>query len=207
MSIRITENAALEPQAISDVEIVNNLVAGQRQAFEQFYQRYSKLIYHCVRSRAQGSDVDEFFQDFMLKLHATNYKALDSWGRSSSFTNYLSRVVRNFVIDRQRSSSSIPKPIGSAVDLDDLIGADARKLPDQLSEERDLRKAGIRAWSLLSTPRDKCLICNIYHRDKDLDAISLQINVSGGALRKAIFDAKKRFILSLRKLAPEFFPV
>lgn len=202
----VERNITVKDEPISDVEIVNNLVAGKPQAFEIFYQQYSKLIYHCIRSRESSGNVDEYFQDFMLKLHSTNYRSLNNWSRSASFKSYLSVIVRNFVIDRQRANSKKELASGSATDLEKPLGADLDKLPDQKIEARELRKAGLKAWSKLSSDRDRCLICDIYHRDRDNDLISQSLGLSGGTLRKAVFDAKRRFMLSLRDAAPEFFP-
>jgi len=87
----------------SDIEIVDRLLRGAPGAFELFYQRYERLIYHCIRTRANAADVDDIFQSFFERLVERDYHVLRVWRRGSSLPIYLSKVIRNFVVDFHRA--------------------------------------------------------------------------------------------------------
>ncbi len=192
---------------ISDVELINGLVSGSQNSFETFYRRYEKLIYHCIRSRVKTGDADEIFQEFFIKLQSNHYRSLDLWNRNSSFVNYLSTIVRNFTIDRLRAKSNRELSVGHSEELDTLAGEDVSLRADDKIERRSLRRSGIKAWLELRSDRDRRLICHKYHRDTPSEVIGQRENLTGGAIRKALFDAQKRFMLHLKVVAPEYFPI
>jgi RNA polymerase sigma factor (sigma-70 family) len=88
---------------LSDIELVDNVLQGVPGAVDAFYHRHSRLIYHCIRSRTGGQDVDDIFQAFFERLLKTGFRALQLWQRGSSLPVYLSSVIRNFVTDFHRS--------------------------------------------------------------------------------------------------------
>src|SRR5262249_2989306 len=113
----------------SDIELVDQLLRGEPAAFDLFYQRYQRLIYHCVRVRADAADVDDLVQSFFERLVGRDYHILKLWQRGTSLPIYLSTIIRNFVIDFYRSKNLRQKreePVGGLSELD----------------ERDQRKRG-----------------------------------------------------------------
>ena len=63
------------------------------------------MIYHCIRVRvAKAEDVEDLFQNFFERLVARDYHILKLWQRGTSLPIYLSKVIRNFVIDFHRSN-------------------------------------------------------------------------------------------------------
>ena len=213
---------------VSDVELVNQLVEGKRAAFPIFYHRYARLIRHCITKRTH-LEADDLTQDFFVKLQASNFKALDHWNRVTPLANYLSFIIKNFVIDvyRRQGGGRGPRQPNTIDTLRDWMrrvisgggrssDEDARDdeeeqvsdwhaPPDTRLEHRELRKQGIKAWSRLSSPRDRRLICGKFHRDTPADQAALAEGLSPGTFRKAIFDAQKRYMTLMRDVAPEFF--
>ena len=195
------------PEAVSDIEMVNRLVSGAPGAFDLFYGRYSRLIYHCIRRRIHNQpDVEDIAQDFFARLQETRFRALDMWQRGSPLPNYLSRVVRNFVIDFQRSRRR--QDLGESAWIEESMNVPEQTDPGAYAalEARALRKSGIRAWAKLSLPRDKRLICNKYHRELPSEVLAARESLNRNALAQALFNAQRRFMTQLRDLAPEFFP-
>ncbi len=194
------------PEATSDTEMVNRLVSGAPGAFDLFYGRYSRLIYHCICRRIHDHhDVEDIAQEFFARLQATRFRALDMWQRGSPLPNYLSRVVRNFVIDFQRSRRR--QDLGESAWIEESTNAEQTAQGAYAAlEARALRKSGIRAWARLSLPRDKRLICNKYHRELPSEVLATRESLNKNALAQALFNAQRRFLAQLRDLAPEFFP-
>jgi DNA-directed RNA polymerase specialized sigma24 family protein len=117
---------------------------------------------------------------------------------------YLSKVVRNFVIDFQRSRRAREVAVGGTMELEPLSGSQPEPMT-AATHLKELRKVGIRAWAVLEA-RDRKLICERLHRDLDNDAIASRLRLSAGALRTAMSRAQSRYLLQVRRLAPEFFP-
>ena len=115
--------AATEP---SDIELVDNVLRLAPGAVEAFYRRHSQLIYHCIRSRADRQDVDDIFQAFFERLMKRDYRVLRLWQRGTSLPVYLSKVVRNFVIDFHRGRRRREEAVGGTAELEPLAGARGR---------------------------------------------------------------------------------
>jgi RNA polymerase sigma factor (sigma-70 family) len=193
----------------SDIEIVDRLLRGVPSAFDLFYQRYERLIYHCIRSRADAADADDIFQSFFEHLMERDYRVLRLWQRGSSLTIYLSTVIRNFVADFRRKKHRRGRretPEGGLSELETY---------EPIAEERlttiivlkELRRVALRAWATLDG-RDRLLVCWKFYRDLTNEAMAERLKppITGGALRTALSRAQRRFLASLKTLAPEYFP-
>jgi RNA polymerase sigma factor (sigma-70 family) len=189
---------------LSDIELVDAVLRGAPGAVEAFYRRHSQLIYHCIRSRADRQDVDDIFQAFFERLIKREYRVLQLWQRGTSLPMYLAKVVRNFVIDFHRGRRLREQAVGGSLDLEPLSAPEPETV-SATSHLKELRQIGLRAWAVLE-PRDRKLICDRLHRDLDNDAIARRLQLSAGALRTAMSRAQSRYLLQVRRLAPEFFP-
>jgi hypothetical protein len=74
-SIRQRHRARSDGSNFSDIEIVDRLLRGMPGAFDLFYQRYERLIYHCIRTRADADDVADIFQSFFERLVERDWRA------------------------------------------------------------------------------------------------------------------------------------
>jgi RNA polymerase sigma factor (sigma-70 family) len=147
------------------------------------------------------------------------YRILKLWQRGTSLPIYLSRVIRNFVIDFHRANR-IRTRLEVAADGVDRHEKDPdaprnKKTPgaphqmDEITaaiELRELRKAGLQAWANLDT-RDRFLMCGKFHRELDHDAMAERLKVTAGALRTALSRAQGRLLERLKTIAPEYFPI
>ena len=189
---------------LSDIELVDNVLRGAPGAIDAFYHRHSRLIYHCIRSRTGGQDVDDIFQAFFERLLKTGFRALQLWQRGSSLPVYLSSVIRNFVTDFHRSRRMREEAVGGTMELEPLSGA-ASETITAATHLKELRHIGIRTWAVLEA-RDRRLVCDRLHRDLDNETIALRLRLSAGTLRTAMSRAQSRYLAQVRLLAPEFFP-
>jgi DNA-directed RNA polymerase specialized sigma24 family protein len=110
--------ARSESSDFSDIEIVDRLLRGVPGAFDLFYQRYERLIYHCIRTRADAADVADIFQSFFERLVERDYRVLRLWQRGSSLAIYLSKVIRNFVVDFHRKKHWRETAVGGLSELE-----------------------------------------------------------------------------------------
>jgi RNA polymerase sigma factor (sigma-70 family) len=172
-------------------------------AFDLFYQRYERLIYHCIRTRADADDVADIFQSFFERLLECDYRVLRLWQRGSSLPIYLSKVIRNFVIDFHRKKSRRETPVGGLPDLEPYQPEGEERLETAIVL-KELRQLGLQAWAKLDG-RDRLLVCGKFHRDLTNDAMAARLSLTSGALRTALSRAQFRLLANLKTLAPEYF--
>ena len=189
---------------LSDIELVDRLLHGMPGAFESFYRRHDRLIYHCIRTRADATDVADIFQSFFERLVERDYRILRLWQRGTSLPIYLSKVIRNFVVDFHRSKRWREIPVGglSELEMHEKEGEEALTTAMVLKE---LRRVGLQAWAKLDS-RDRFLMCGKFHRELTNESMAERLNLNHGALRTALSRAQARLLASLKTLAPEYFP-
>jgi RNA polymerase sigma factor (sigma-70 family) len=210
--------ASMDDNNRSDIELVDRLLRGAPGAFDLFYRRHERLIYHCIRMRADAADVTDLFQSFFERLVERDYHVLKLWQRGASLPIYLSKVIRNFVIDFHRKKRRWQVPVGGLPELDSR-GNPRRSsswplsFVDEKGDEtisttvvlRELRRVGLQAWAELDG-RDRFLMCGKFHRDLTNEAMALRLKLTEGALRTALSRAQVRLLAGVKELAPEYFP-
>jgi RNA polymerase sigma factor (sigma-70 family) len=87
--------------------LLNNLLKGSPEAWEEFVDRFSRLIYKVFCTRTFGfsrDDIEELFNDFMVGLIKDNYHKVRLYeGRNDcSFPSYLKKIAINMAIDRKK---------------------------------------------------------------------------------------------------------
>jgi RNA polymerase sigma factor (sigma-70 family) len=196
--------ASMDDNDYSDIELVDQLLRGVPGAFDLFYRRHERLIYHCIRTRADAADVTDLFQSFFERLVERDYHALKLWQRGTSLPIYLSKVIKNYVIDSHRKKRWRENPVGGLSEL----GAHEREGEETLTNAlvlKQLRRIGLQAWGQLEG-RDRVLMCNKFHRELSNETMADRLKLTEGALRTALSRAQVRLLAGLKTLAPEYFP-
>jgi RNA polymerase sigma factor (sigma-70 family) len=203
--------ASMDGNDHSDIELVDRVLRGVPGAFDLFYRRHERLIYHCIRKRADLADVTDLFQSFFERLVERDYRVLKLWQRGTSLPIYLSTVVRNFVIDFHRKKRWRESLVGG---LSELAAHDRRRYRRRHEGEetittalvlKDLRRIGLQAWAELDD-RDRFLMCSKLHRELSNGAMAIRLKLTEGALRTALSRAQVRLLAGVKALAPEYFP-
>jgi RNA polymerase sigma factor (sigma-70 family) len=208
--------ASTEGNDLSDIELVERLLRGVPGTFDLFYRRHKQLVYHCIRARADAMDVDDLLHSFFERLMERDYHILKLWQRGTSLPIYLSRVIRNFVIDFHRTKRSRQK---TADALSGLALIDTPLVKEGMTsgaplggeeitpaiELRELRRLGLQAWSKLDF-RDRFLVCGKLHRELSNEAMAERLKLTEGALRTALSRAQGRLLAGLKPMAPGYFP-
>ena len=197
--------ASADGSELSDIELVDRLIRGERGAFDLFYRRHERLIYHCIRARTGPPDVSDLFQGFFERLIERDYHILKLWQRGTSLPIYLSKVVRNFVIDFHRAKRWREESVGGLTELEPFSPAGDETATTALLL-KELRRKGIEAWAKLDA-RDRVLICGKFCRETSNEAMAARLGMSVGALRTALSRAQAKLLTTLKNLVPEYFPV
>jgi RNA polymerase sigma factor (sigma-70 family) len=190
---------------LSDIQLVDLLLRGERGAFDLFYHRYGRVIFHCIRARADAVDVPDLFQSFFERLLDRDYRVLKLWNRGASLPLYLSKVIRNFVVASHRAKHWREEAVGGLSDLE-TVGRPEEETITTAMFLKELRRIGLQAWSKLDN-RDRFLVCGKLHRDMSNEAIAQRLGLTDGAVRTALSRAQVRLLAGLKVLAPEYFSI
>lgn len=118
---------------MDDLRFVQACVKGDKQSWNEFLSRYSRLIYNYIYSvlavkgrRLTAEQVEDVFQEIFYSLIKDNYKKLATYqGRNGcSLASWLRQVTINFTIDYLRKLKpmvSIDAEIEEGFSLKDIL--------------------------------------------------------------------------------------
>ena len=96
---------------INDLEFIQRCVRGDKQAWDEFVDKYSRLIYSYIHGilkiRSQNftqENINDIFQEIFLSLIKDNFKKLKSFKAKNgcSLATWLRQVTVNLTIDHMR---------------------------------------------------------------------------------------------------------
>jgi RNA polymerase sigma factor (sigma-70 family) len=138
---------------MSDLEFVRRCVQAERGAWEEFVERYSRLVYNYIHSvfRAKGYCPDspdqpkEIFHDIFVLLSENNFAKLKSYKAKNgcSLASWLRQVSINYTVDclrKLKPTLSLDEENEDGFSLGEVIPADANSSRDiALEKEKTLR--------------------------------------------------------------------
>lgn len=130
---------------MDDLEFVHRCVKGEKAAWDEFVERYSRLIYSYIHSviklqntkKYDPESINDIFQDIFLLLSKDNFKKLNSFKakNKASLATWLRQVVINHTIDYIRKSKpllSLEEKNEDDLSLKDIIADDSASVLDTL---------------------------------------------------------------------------
>ena len=133
---------APDPADHEIARLVRGAQRGDRVAFAELYQRFTRMVHGIVLARAARTDVDDLVQDVFL----TALQRLSDLREPAAFGGWLASIARHRAVDhgrRQPMTESLMTDVPSPKEPDHLEALailDAiKKLPDAYSETLVLR--------------------------------------------------------------------
>lgn len=84
---------------IPDSEVINRILAGEKELFEILMRRYNQTLYRVVRGYTTSeSDIEDIMQEAYLKA----YEKLDQFRGGSAFSTWLIRIGMNEALQKFR---------------------------------------------------------------------------------------------------------
>lgn len=136
---------------MDDLEFVQRCVKGDKPAWDDFVNRYSRLIYSCIHSalrikpekHANAENIKDIFQDIFVLLSKEDFRKLKTFKakNSCSLASWLRQVVLNYTIDflrRQRSLVSLDEEDEEGGNLGDILADCVAPLEDKLALEEKI---------------------------------------------------------------------
>jgi len=134
---------------MDDLEFVRQCTTGDKQAWVQFTEKYSRLIYRYIHSVLQAKgytgaeeSVNDIFQEVFLSLVKDDFKKLKGFQarQGASLASWLRQVVINHALDflrRQKPAFSLDEEDDEGKSLSDIL-ADTRAGAAQMLDARAL---------------------------------------------------------------------
>ncbi|MEN9549267.1 MAG: hypothetical protein RIR12_1858 [Bacteroidota bacterium] len=126
-------------QTITESDLINGCLAGNRRMEEELYNRFSPRMYAvCLRYAGNSEEAQDILQDGFIKV----YKKLDSFRGEGSFEGWVRRIFVNTAIEhfrRKRYLTPVTEKEENTIDgkytsaLDDLAAKDIMALVQALS--------------------------------------------------------------------------
>ncbi|MFS2019633.1 RNA polymerase sigma factor [Massilia sp. CT11-108] len=143
--------AAPNPSSLDDDALLRRIRAGDRDAFSDLMRRYNRRLYRVARSVLRDdAEAEDALQDAYLQA----YRALPGFRGESALGTWLTRIVVNAALMRQRKNGRLADVIELGADF----GSDDAILPrDRLDEPAQPELAALRAQTrrLIETGIDK----------------------------------------------------
>jgi RNA polymerase sigma-70 factor (ECF subfamily) len=143
--------AAPNPSSLDDDALLRRIRAGDRDAFSDLMRRYNRRLYRVARSVLRDdAEAEDALQDAYLQA----YRALPAFRGESALGTWLTRIVVNAALMRQRKTGRLADVIELGADF----GSDDAILPrDRLDEPAQPELAALRAQTrrLIETGIDK----------------------------------------------------
>lgn len=177
---------------ISEKEIIESVLGGDANAFEELVLRYEKTVYSlAVRMVSDREDAADMTQEAFIKA----YNSLSSFRGDSRFSVWLYRITTNVCLDFLRSKSRRPQVSLTVVDDDD--GDVQLDIPDPAADPEDqlMKRLGMQSLSeglkLLPDKQRQILVMRELG-GMSYAEIGAALSLEEGTVKSRIFRARKR---------------
>jgi RNA polymerase sigma factor (sigma-70 family) len=177
---------------MDDLSFVQACVKGEKQSWNEFLLRYSRLIYNYIYSvlavkgySLAAEQIEDVFQEIFYSLIKDNYKKLATYqGRNGcSLASWLRQVTINFTIDYLRKLKpmfSIDAEIEEGLSLKDTLKDLSADAADFLSDQ-EKRKTLQKCVDLLESG-EQYFMELFLNQGLNLEQIRGQLKINRGAV-------------------------
>lgn len=170
----------------SDVEVVDRILAGERERYRYLVEKYSPMLFHLVRSFEKNEeDVKGMVQDIFVKV----YSKLDSFNNRSKFSTWIYSVALNYCKDYSKNIRRKNKRFSELEDefIESRENSDIG--PDELMEQQETNGQLMAAIGRLDSDKSRPLMMR-YRDGMSYKAISEELNLTESALKVRVHRAR-----------------
>jgi RNA polymerase sigma-70 factor (ECF subfamily) len=139
-----TSAARKDAHRASDVEIIQRVLAGDRNVFELLMRRYNRPLYRTARSIVRD---DAEAEDVLQEAYLLAFHNLPTFRGASTLLTWLTRIVVNNAIARSRKMARCAQIIVTGCELDwethsasSSIRLNLPEQPEQATERSEMRR-------------------------------------------------------------------
>ncbi len=182
--------------------IIENVIAGDANAFAVLVERYKDLVFTlALRMLKNKEEAEEVSQDAFIKV----YKSLKKFKGDSKFSTWIYRVTYNTCLDRLKKN----KRQQNTVAIDEFTEHHIKTLDNALeSMEREEKKGAIKRCLELLPSEDSFLMTLYYFEEQSLDDISKITGLTANNVKVKLFRSRKKLgSIFMQQLEPEIIEV
>jgi RNA polymerase sigma-70 factor, ECF subfamily len=180
----------MEP--LTDLELVNEVRAGNRRAYTELMHRYQEKIYWVARRMlGNHADADDVVQEAFLKA----FMSLGDFRGDSGFYTWLYRIAVNLSLNALRKRHVVEDLRES--ELAQKIFPPAKDDPHKELEARELESRLLQAVAKLPDKQRAVFVLR-YYDEMSYEEISYILKTSVGGLKANYFHALRKVQRSLK---------
>ena len=189
------ERTLQSPHAESDEALVERILSGQPDAFEELYARYIKRVYAFVDKRLRNrADTEETVQEVFIAV----FNALGSYRGEAAFAAWVLGIARRTVANRfkKKRHPTVPLEIDDEPAVVDLmvptIARGTTPLEDYEARERIARLEAAARETLSAEQRRLFELHHLEHRS--ISDIAQDLRKSEDAVKSNLYRARKALL-------------
>ena len=196
----LRKDVPMENGDLTEIELLNGCIAGDKKRWSTFVERYNKLIYHTIyktlrvnATATNPEDINDLFQEIFTSLCDTNCKKLRMFDphRGVTLASWLRMIAIRATIDHLRKK----RPVTA---LDELpVEPSQTGCQEAIADEESLTM--LRGVIEELPPGDKLLVELAFLKELPAEEVAGILHISP----TAFYTRKNRVIGKMRKIAEE----
>jgi RNA polymerase sigma-70 factor (ECF subfamily) len=172
---------------MDDIEIINQVLQGNRQSFEELIKRYQSFVFTiALRYSRNREDAEEIAQDVFVKA----YRSLADFRRDARFSTWLCTIAINTTKTFLRKAKPPIDSLDNAM-VREAVNAQHKGNIADLSEQRSRRLLLNHAIGLLSAD-DATIITLFYKAEQSIEETGLIMGLTPNAVKVKLHRARLR---------------
>jgi len=177
--------------------LLANCVRGDKTAWDEFVQRYSKLVYHTIRktltlhhSESRDEVIADLYQEFFISVLQNDCRKLAQFRGDGGCTlaSFLRVVASRLTIDHLR------KQLTPTVEVTDTFASDEQDAPNLLIDVEEQRSLAVAIESL--SAKERLLVELHFSQGLPAEEVASILKISAGAF----YTQKSRLVNKLKNL-------
>jgi len=183
----------MEVRTVTDQELVNSYIAGNRQSLETIIRRHRKRVYAYIYMLVKDHQLaEDLFQDtFMKVIHKLKSGKYNEEGK---FLQWIMRIAHNLIIDHFRREKRITM-IGPTDEFDIFNTIKTYDLPYEHTLMKEQLHNQLRNLIELLPPEQKEVLKMRHYQEMSFKEIAeetdVSINTALGRMRYALINLRK----------------
>jgi RNA polymerase sigma-70 factor (ECF subfamily) len=177
---------------ISDTDLLQKIATGNQQALQQFYQRFSGVVYQfSMRTVANAADAAEVLNEVMMEV----WRRADTYQGNSLVRTWLLSITRNKSVDLLRRK----RPTQSLDDSNIVEEGDDRC---ELSQLTELKEQGAQVRICLDKLKDthRQVVYLTFFEELSYTDIAEIMAIPSGTVKTRMMHAKQQLLKCLQRL-------
>jgi RNA polymerase sigma-70 factor (ECF subfamily) len=172
---------------MDDIEIINQVLQGNQQSFEELIQRYQSFVFTiALRYTRNREDAEEIAQDVFVKA----YRSLADFRRDARFSTWLCTIAMNTTKTFLRKAKPPVDSLDNAI-ISETVNAQHTGNGADITERRSAHVLLNQAIGLLSAD-DATIITLFYKAEQSIEETGVIMGLTPNAVKVRLHRARLR---------------